>query len=271
MQYNDYVQDVFGSESGVWKWSQHGIYKPGSNEGPFRYNNKIYRMNYVLESIPDAHKKDQQALDLGCGGGIFLPALERKGYQVTGVDISTNMIAMAKELCVSVSLKVDLIVGDCNKTGFQSNLFDVCICVGLIEHQMSDDVLLKEAYRILKPGGVLIITIRNYLCPHVRFQYAINNLVQKMTINSKKPNWKNKFKKTFDSRQHNPIKFRKSLRIAGFDFIRSRYSHFYFLPFPLNRMFPWIEAWAGKRLERLNGTLFRGLGSTGIYIVSANK
>jgi SAM-dependent methyltransferase len=266
VQYNDYVQAVFGSDAGAVKWSHHGIYKPGSNAGPFRYNNKIYRMTYVLESVPEARNGRQRALDLGCGGGMFIPAIVKKGYRVTGIDIAHQMVAMAGELCDGLDVPAALAVGNCNEIGLKSDAFDVCIAVGLIEHQKADRELLKEVYRILKPGGALIITIRNYLCPHVRLQYMMKALFLKLVQRSQNPRLISKFKKAFDSRQHNPFAFRKDLRNAGFKNIRSRFAHFYFLPYPVDRLLPWLETFVAKKMERLNASSLRGLGSAGIYI-----
>ena len=57
---------------------------------------KIYRMQYVLEEIPAASEANNLAFDLGCGAGIFIPALKEKGYNVTAIDISSEMISMAR-------------------------------------------------------------------------------------------------------------------------------------------------------------------------------
>ena len=266
MQYNDYVQRVFGSEAGALKWSHHGIYRPGSNEGPFRYNNKIYRMTYVLESIPKAGNRSGKALDLGCGGGMFIPAMVRKGDRVTGIDIAHPMVAMARDLCQGLDVEADFAVGNCNQISAKDDAFDVCIAVGLIEHQQTDEELLKEVHRILKPGGLLIITIRNALCPHVRFQYIMRRFFLRLLRNSSNQELIGKFKKSFDSREHNPIRFKRSLKRAGFGNLRSRFAHFYFLPYPGNLLLPWLETLVSKKLERLNASLLRGLGSAGIYI-----
>jgi SAM-dependent methyltransferase len=266
VQYNDYVQAVFGSDAGALKWSHHGLYRPGSNAGPFRYNNKIYRMNYVLESIPKAEGRNQKALDLGCGGGIYIPAIVRKGYRVVGTDIAHQMVDMARALCAGLEVRADFAVDNCNRIGLRSNAFDVCVAVGLVEHQKTDQELLEEVQRILKPGGVFIITIRNRWCPHVRFQYMMKAFLLKIVANSQNKRLISRFKKDFDSRQHNPIAFKRILRKAGFKNIRSRFSHFYFLPYPVNGALPRMEAYVAKKFEALNASFLRGLGSTGIYI-----
>jgi ubiquinone/menaquinone biosynthesis C-methylase UbiE len=267
MSYNDYVMKVFGSANGALKWSRHGLYDPASNDGPYKYNNKIYRMEYVLDFVPDASSLGAKALDLGCGGGVFIPALVRKGYSVTGMDIAEEMIIMSRELCDNLGLKPELSVGDCNKTCLPDNSMDVCICVGLVEHQQTDEPLLKEVNRVLKPGGLLVITLRNYLCPFVRgrqfYESTKNNILRKIL----KPGAGDAQEGVYESREHAPFAFKSKLRRFGYEVVGQRYSHFYFLPHPVIDFLPRINTRISKSLECLSRTMLGFLGST--CIISA--
>ena len=103
---------------------------------------------------------------------------KNKGYKLTGVDISLEMIKLSKEICKSTNTSASLSIGDCNKLKFDDNSYDVVIAVGLIEHQKTDFAMIKEIQRILKPGGIFILTIRNYFSPYVRFRSIMSEILR---------------------------------------------------------------------------------------------
>ena len=268
---NNYVMEAFGKLDSAEMWGKHGLYNLETNKGFLNYNNKIYRMEYVLEYVPKAKSKNSKILDLGCGGGVFLPILKNKGYKLTGVDISLEMIKLSKEICKSTNTTASLSIGDCNKLKFDDNSYDVVIAVGLIEHQKTDFAMIKEIQRILKPGGIFILTIRNYFSPYVRFRSIVSEILRFLKNTRRVLYKKEKYKRGEDgytrkwnSREHNPLSFFKLLRTNGFESISSRYSHFYFLPYPLNHKFPKTEALFAKPLEILSKTPLKYLASTGV-------
>jgi SAM-dependent methyltransferase len=188
------------------------------------------------------------------------------------------MITASSDLCRRLAVDADLRVGDCNATGLAADAFDVCLAVGLIEHQQNDAPLLQEVRRILKSGGLLIVTIRNVLCPHVRFRSYYRRHMHLRLVNWKRGllgeqpvgwddmNWLN-----WDSRQHNPNDFVATLRAHGFDVVRKRFAHFYFLPEPLPAFLPRVEAFVGKSMERLSATPLGVLGSSAIISARVTK
>lgn len=101
-------------------------------------------------------KQPGNMLDIGCGYGFFLDEAAKRGWNVYGTDISEEACNYAK---VSLGVKVyncDLL--DC---GFESGFFDVISLLGSIEHFSNPYRVLKEAGRILKNDGIVIITTLN--------------------------------------------------------------------------------------------------------------
>jgi SAM-dependent methyltransferase len=99
-------------------------------------------------------KPNGMTLDLGCGQGTLLYNL-RKQYNgdICALDISFNVLKTARMLVQDANF----VVGDGLKTPFKSNIFDFIQSIMVIEH-VDDTLLIREIYRILKPGGIVLLT-----------------------------------------------------------------------------------------------------------------
>ncbi len=106
-------------------------------------------------------------LDLGCGGGQLCFEAARLGLHATGIDIADGMIELcrdtARRLPPDMQKLLDFQVGDVVSTTLSDQSFDAVVALGLIEYLPEDAPFLREAYRLLKPGGVLVLTCRNRL------------------------------------------------------------------------------------------------------------
>lgn len=101
-------------------------------------------------------KKNLKILDVGCGSGMNLTALGKYG-DAFGIDSSPEAIMFCKKR----NLK-NVKLGIAEKTGFAANSFDLITALDVIEHTKDDSKSLEELYRILKPGGYIIITVPAY-------------------------------------------------------------------------------------------------------------
>lgn len=98
-------------------------------------------------------KKPKRILDVGCGTGIMLNYLAQYG-QVEGVDNSREAVAF----CRSRGLK-NARLGNAKKMPFLDNSFDIVTAFDTLEHIKDDKVALKEFYRVLRPNGLILITV----------------------------------------------------------------------------------------------------------------
>uniref|UniRef100_A0A6M3KBE1 Putative methyltransferase n=1 Tax=viral metagenome TaxID=1070528 RepID=A0A6M3KBE1_9ZZZZ len=106
----------------------------------------------------DRHFKDsyKTILDVGCGKGTHMREFQKLGYDVTGVD----RLEEARELSPDLDIRIaDL---ECDPLPFSDNTFDVAFSKSCIEHIHRPDYHVSEIYRILKPGGRLIIEVPDY-------------------------------------------------------------------------------------------------------------
>lgn len=94
--------------------------------------------------------KGMHFLELGCGRGDFLKEFNKLGLICTGIDRDKNSKSFANNL--------DIRIADLNETfPFNDNYFDIVFHKSVIEHFYSPDHLMKETFRVLKPGGKIII------------------------------------------------------------------------------------------------------------------
>ncbi len=113
--------------------------------------------------------KSLKILDIGCGTGRHTIELTRRGYHVTGIDLSDSQLARAKEKTAELKLKIDFRKMDARSLTFEAE-FDAAImlCEGGFSLMETDEMnfdILKSAARALKPGGTFIFTTLNGLFP----------------------------------------------------------------------------------------------------------
>jgi ubiquinone biosynthesis O-methyltransferase len=107
--------------------------------------------------------KGKKVLDVGSGTGITTAYLASQGAIVTLVDISQKALDFSKRFFSKNKLAVKTIKADAFRMKFKSESFDVVWNGGVIEHFDDDQkvILLKKMWGLVKPGGVLLITVPN--------------------------------------------------------------------------------------------------------------
>lgn len=91
-------------------------------------------------------------LDLGCGTGANLEAYARLGLRVVGVDLSFRAARYA-------SRSGAVTVADATRLPFPAGSFDAVLAFDLFEHLPDDRAAFAEAGRVLRPGGMLLLTV----------------------------------------------------------------------------------------------------------------
>lgn len=100
------------------------------------------------------------ALDVGCGTGRVSFALEKKGYDVEGIDIEGRVIELARKKAKDIGSKVRFDVADgSNSNMLRKNFYDLVVCSEVLEHIIDYHPLIENMHTALKPGGRIIITV----------------------------------------------------------------------------------------------------------------
>lgn len=131
-------------------WERQG----GPSLDPARISGKEeYRvMAPHLAALP----RGARILDGGCGLGEWVVALAKEGYDVVGMDISRPTI----EQLARMFPEAGFVFGDIRRTGYPDDSFDAYFSWGVFEHfESGPEECLREALRILKPGGTLFISV----------------------------------------------------------------------------------------------------------------
>ena len=98
-------------------------------------------------------KKDNFILDVGCGGGGNILFLKNFG-SVSGIDASVDAINFCKNKGFE-----NLIMGTAENIPCPNSFFDLVTAFDVLEHLEDDLIVLKEMKRIIKPGGLMMITV----------------------------------------------------------------------------------------------------------------
>ena len=95
-------------------------------------------------------------LDVGTGTGFFACLLAAEGHEVSGIDLTPDMIGHAGHMARVLGLDVQFQVMDAEKTDFAEDSFDALVTRNLTWTLPHVGEAYREWFRILKPGGVLI-------------------------------------------------------------------------------------------------------------------
>jgi ubiquinone/menaquinone biosynthesis C-methylase UbiE len=102
--------------------------------------------------------------DLGCGHGRHALALAARGAQVVGVDTAVALLDRARQLGEGHSVHVRWVRADMRRVPLQSARLDLAIVIdafGFFDSEHDNDAVLREAARVLRPGGSLVVKIVN--------------------------------------------------------------------------------------------------------------
>jgi ubiquinone/menaquinone biosynthesis C-methylase UbiE len=104
-----------------------------------------------------------RALDVGCGAGSTSIALATRKMRVEAVDAVPEMVGLTRQAVADAGFGnlVGVRTGDVCRLEFAADFFDLAVAVGVMEWMPSFAAPLKELYRVLRPGGWVIVNVDN--------------------------------------------------------------------------------------------------------------
>jgi len=224
------------------------------------------QLKIVLEMIDS---EQGLILDIGCAAGAEFEPLLARGFRIVGFDYAPEMIRLAQQR-FGASPAVHLCRADAESLPFPDASFDHVVCLGVFEYLSTYDRGLEEIRRVLRPGGMAIISLPTRISLD-RFSY---NLIRMTAV----PVWRG-IKRLMGKRTSGkelgrrwnrciPSQVPALLRKHGLSPEHSAYSGF--LLFPLGQVWPAAEFRLFSLMERFSKS--RILGWTlSQYLVSARK
>ena len=168
---NVYPDEInkFGSLAERW-WDPDGEF------------NTLHSVNPLRTRFISQHLRieDQRILDIGCGGGILSEELARLGGEVTGIDLSKDLIEIADLHGLESGLKVEYRKISAEAlANEQPESYDCITCMEMLEHVPKPDSIVQACSRLVKPGGKVFFStlnrkIKSYLLAVVGAEYLLN-------------------------------------------------------------------------------------------------
>jgi len=123
---------------------------------------------------------DAAVLNIGCGVGRVEKYLAPHVREMCAVDVSGEMIARARErLAGLASVRLREIGNDEFLRSFEANRFDLVFSYLVLQHLAREDAFayLRDAFRVLKPGGMLLVQFPNFLSPEYTRAFLVGAAV----------------------------------------------------------------------------------------------
>jgi SAM-dependent methyltransferase len=116
-------------------------------------------------------------LELGCGTGYFTRELARSGAHVVAIDLSPELLEIAKANCSAPNVRYE--IQNAYELSYPDAVFDSVVGSSVLHHLEIEEAL-REIYRVLKPGGAIYFTEPNMLNPQIAIQKNVPWVKQKL-------------------------------------------------------------------------------------------
>jgi SAM-dependent methyltransferase len=120
------------------------------------------KLRYLPQLVDFSAYAGRRLLEVGCGIGTDLVRFARGGALVTGIDLSSTAIELAKKnFALHDAAAQDLRIGNGEALPFDDGTFDVVYGHGVVQYTADAPRLVRECHRVLKPGGEAIFMVYN--------------------------------------------------------------------------------------------------------------
>ncbi|HUG04296.1 MAG TPA: methyltransferase domain-containing protein [Steroidobacteraceae bacterium] len=122
---------------------------------------RLRKNGYLLESVGFDRWAGRDVLEIGCGAGLDLVRFARGGARVTGVDVASGALELARGYCDVAGVRATLLEADGACLPLSDNQFDLVYCHGVLPFARDPAAIVAESQRVLRAGGTAIFMVYN--------------------------------------------------------------------------------------------------------------
>lgn len=152
----------FAALAADW-WNPKGKFRPLHQIGPVRlqFVRDQVCAHFALDARGMRPLAGLRALDIGCGGGLISEPLARMGASVTGIEPKEANIKAAIAHAEPQGLGIDYRVANVEELAAAGEMFDVVVCLEVVEHVPDVGAFLKSCAALVRPGGIMVLSTIN--------------------------------------------------------------------------------------------------------------
>jgi ubiquinone/menaquinone biosynthesis C-methylase UbiE len=262
------MSDVEYKQAAIEQWTadpcgENGATGETGTAAYFASLDAAYRADapWMYEELDYAGAAGLDVLDVGCGQGIDVVRYARSGARATGVDLTPRHAELARAHLAANELPGTVVLGDAEELPFEDASFDRVSSNGVLHHTPDMDAALREARRVLRPGGEARIIVYNRASLHYWLnQVVLLGFVQRRLFAEGSMEGVLSSSVEYSSvgarplvRVYSPRQMRRLLREAGFEGVSTRVRHFHAGDaFPFAMLEPRVRALRDPRvLDRI--------------------
>lgn len=236
--------DKFNPQAIVLHDKRTNVFKADYSDDLTDYHSNVFKygrkkIELALLSFLGNLSNGNHILDIGSGTGYYLNLMCKRGFNCIGVDLSENMLQQSKHMYPELVVQL----ADARKLPFLDDSFDAVVSIETLRYFSERKPLLKEIFRVVKPGGLIFITAAPFLSTNI---YGIfNTLCRILNLKS--------VVSCFQSFE-TVVSLRKRLQEVGFKDISIR-GYFFGPYFLFDKLCSKISSFSMRRFENFDDKL----------------
>ena len=147
--------EIWSRYSATYFWDEY-LPSHGIVDGKFELAT-FDAVHAAMLQLISSHVPRGRMLEVGTGAGFFLKAAERAGWEVAGIEVSTEAVGFARD-----QLGLDVRQGSAEEIQYADGSFDLAVLFEVIEHLLDPLRALRSVWRAVKPGGQVILSTPNF-------------------------------------------------------------------------------------------------------------
>jgi len=155
----DAVRDYWNRHIHDLEITRHPVGSRGFFDDLDQYH--FEKLHHLLRLVDFDGWRGRRVVEVGCGAGVDLARFAKGGAEVTGVDVASSAIDLARANFEQQGLRGEFHVANGEQLPFTDNSFDLVYAHGVVQYTADPQQFVNECRRVLKPGGEAVFQVYN--------------------------------------------------------------------------------------------------------------